>query len=130
MVANRHIYIDVKEGEKRLVRFVVIGEDGRAKRKSTRYSKKRDTPKTEETMVTKEQSNIINYTVICISDFAERFSLTPKMSYQFLSKFGGIEFLMQHYEVEHTLSLDEAIDDLELICRKNGGVPDDFVSRV
>ena len=81
-------------------------------------------------MVTKEQSNIINYTVICINDFAERFSLTTKMSYQFLSEFGGIDFLMQHYEVEHTLSLDEAIDDLELVCRKNGGVPHDFASRV
>ena len=81
-------------------------------------------------MATQEQSNAINYAVICISDFAERFSLTTKMSYQFLSKYGGIEFLLQHYEVEHMLSLDEAIDDLELVCRMNGGVPHDFVSRI
>jgi len=43
-------------------------------------------------------------------------------AYRFLAQYGGIDFLMQHYDIEHTLSLDDAIDDLELICRQNGGV--------
>ena len=73
-------------------------------------------------MLTKQQINIINYLVICINDFAERFDMDAKAAHNFLTKYGGIDFIMQHYEVEHTLSLDEAIEDLELICRKNGGV--------
>ncbi|MDR0286799.1 MAG: DUF3791 domain-containing protein [Clostridiales bacterium] len=73
-------------------------------------------------MVTKQQINTINYIVICINDFAERFAMDTKTAYRFLSQFGGIDFLMQYYEIEHTLSLDEAIDDLAIICRKNGGV--------
>ena len=79
-------------------------------------------------MITKRQRGIINYTVICINDFAERFSITPKTAYQFLVKFGGIDFLLQHYNIEHTLSLDEALDDLETICRQNGGALNDFIS--
>ena len=48
--------------------------------------------------------------------------MNTKSAYRFLSQYGGIDFLMEHYEIEHTLSIDEAIDDLETICRKNGGV--------
>ena len=73
-------------------------------------------------MLIKHQSNIINYLVVCISDFAERFSMDTKSAYRFLAQFGGINFLMEHYEIEHTLSIDEAIDDLEMICVRNGGV--------
>ena len=72
-------------------------------------------------MITKQQTNIINYLVICINDFAERFAMETKAAYRFLARFGGIDFLMQHYETEHTLSLDEAMEDLETICRQNGG---------
>ena len=73
-------------------------------------------------MLTKHQTNIINYLVMCISDFAERFSMDSQMAYRFLAKFGGIAFLIQHYDIEHTLSIDEALDDLEVICRQNGGI--------
>ena len=73
-------------------------------------------------MLSKQQINIINYLVICINEFAERFNLDVGEAYRFLAKYGGIDFLMQHYEIEHTLSLDDAVEDLELICRQNGGV--------
>ena len=73
-------------------------------------------------MITKQQINVINYLVICVNDFADRFSMDTKAAYDFLAKFGGIDFLMQHYEIEHTLSLDEAIEDLATVCRQNGGM--------
>ena len=72
-------------------------------------------------MITNQQVNIINYIVICINDFAERFNLDAKTAYLFLTQYGGIEFLMEFYDIEHTLSLDNAIDDLEMVCRQNGG---------
>jgi len=73
-------------------------------------------------MITKQQINMINYIVICINDFAERYIMDSREAYRFLAQFGGIEFLKQHYEIEHTLSLDETMEDLETICRRNGGV--------
>ncbi|MCL2120633.1 MAG: DUF3791 domain-containing protein [Clostridiales bacterium] len=48
--------------------------------------------------------------------------MDSREAYRFLAQFGGIEFLKQHYEIEHTLSLDETMEDLETICRRNGGV--------
>jgi len=73
-------------------------------------------------MITKQQTNIINYIVICINDFAERFGMDTRAAYRFLAQYGGIDFLIQHYDIEHTLSLDDAVEDLELVCRQNGGV--------
>jgi hypothetical protein len=66
---------------------------------------------------------MVNYLVICVSEFAERFQLDNKAAYRFLAAHGGIRFLTEHYEIEHTLGLDDVIDDLESVCRENSGVP-------
>ena len=43
-------------------------------------------------------------------------------SYNYLKEYGGIEFLIKHYEIENTLGIDEAIDDIKAICIKHGGI--------
>ena len=30
-------------------------------------------------------------------------------------------FLLEYYDVEHTLSIDDTVDDLIKVCQKNGG---------
>ncbi|MDR0949668.1 MAG: DUF3791 domain-containing protein [Lachnospiraceae bacterium] len=65
--------------------------------------------------------NIINYFVMCVSEFAIKFKTEEKQAYNYLSQYGGIAFLTEHYEVEHTLSLDDAVEDMALVSRKNGG---------
>jgi hypothetical protein len=72
-------------------------------------------------IITERQVSLINYIVICISEFAERFSIDFKTAYKFLYHYGGIRFLIEHYDIEHTLGIDDAIDDLVLICRQSGG---------
>nr|WP_296441602.1 DUF3791 domain-containing protein [uncultured Acetatifactor sp.] len=32
-----------------------------------------------------------------------------------------MEFLKENYEIEHTLSLEDALNDMLRICQKNGG---------
>lgn len=71
--------------------------------------------------MSKEIQNRINYTVMCISEFSERYSLHPQKAYLYLKNYGGIAFLKECYEAEHLLSIEDAIDDLTLICKKNGG---------
>ena len=63
----------------------------------------------------------INYTVACINEFADRFNISSKDAFDYLYKNDGITFLKENYDIEHTLSFDDAVDDLMLICRKNGG---------
>ncbi|MCI5994894.1 MAG: DUF3791 domain-containing protein [Blautia sp.] len=71
--------------------------------------------------MTKADRNLIDYIVVCISEFANRYGMHMRDAYIYLNRFKGIEFLKEFYDVEHTLSFDDALDDLAAICRKNGG---------
>jgi len=63
----------------------------------------------------------INYAVACVSEFADRFNMRQQEAFQYLYKYKGIEFLKENYDIEHTLSFDDVLKDLFIICRNNGG---------
>lgn len=69
----------------------------------------------------KKDMDLLNYIVVCISEFASRYEMHTRDAYIYLSRNKGIEFLKEFYDVEHTLSFDDVLDDLATICRKNGG---------
>lgn len=64
----------------------------------------------------------INYTVACVSEFANKHGMTQQAAFQFLYDHKAITFLKDCYEIEHTLSFDDAVEDMERICANNGGV--------
>ena len=64
----------------------------------------------------------INYTVACVSEFANKHEMTQQAAFQFLYEHKAIAFLKDCYEIEHTLSFDDAVEDMERICANNGGV--------
>lgn len=63
----------------------------------------------------------IPFLTACIHAFGERFALTRQEAYRYLQKYMGISFLIEFYDVEHLQSMEETIDDLLIICKKNGG---------
>ena len=63
----------------------------------------------------------IAYIIAVVNEFAARFSLNPQQAYKYLDRFKGIDFVDEFYNVEHTQSFDDVVDDLALFCRKNGG---------
>lgn len=71
--------------------------------------------------MSRQEKNIINYIVICINEFAKQYKITSKEAYIYLRDYKGIEFLKESYEVEHTIGIDDAIDDIKQVCINNGG---------
>jgi len=69
-----------------------------------------------------QTKKIISYIVLCIKNFSREFNLSFVESYRYLENFGGLKFIIKHYEVEHTLSIDDAVEDMRAICRRNGGL--------
>ena len=65
--------------------------------------------------------NQINWTVVCVYEFAKDKALKPKTAFQYLMSCGGIQYLKEHYEAEHLLSIDDTIEAVDIICRQNGG---------
>ena len=47
--------------------------------------------------------------------------MTRQDAFRYLYEHKGVEFLIEFYDVEHLQSMDETIDDLLVICQKNGG---------
>lgn len=68
-----------------------------------------------------EITNKIEYVVCCVGAFAAKFSLTNPQAYAYLRRFSGIDFLIDCYAAEHTLSIDDAVNDLTAVCSKKGG---------
>ena len=66
-----------------------------------------------------EKRKMIDYMVVCVNDYADRYGLSVVDSFDYLVKNKGLDFLEECYDVEHTLSLDTAIDDLAAICQRN-----------
>ena len=50
-----------------------------------------------------------------------RFNLPTKNAYLYLKRFQGIDFLIEFYNTLHLQSIDDTVDDLVQICKKNGG---------
>lgn len=65
--------------------------------------------------------NVIHYIVMSMGMFARKFKLTKKEACNYLSRYKGLEFTIDNYEVEHQLSLQDCVDDMVAICLKNGG---------
>lgn len=69
-----------------------------------------------------EKRKQINYAVVCVNEFAHAHNLTVKEAFRFLFEYKAIEFLKENYDVEHTLPLEDALNDMLIICKKNGGM--------
>lgn len=63
----------------------------------------------------------IEYIVTCISAFGKQFNLSNIEAYNYLKRYKGVEFLVDCYDIEHTLSIENAVDDLQHVCFNNGG---------
>lgn len=63
----------------------------------------------------------VTYMVYCVNAFAERYHLSDKQAFSYLKRYKGIDFLDECYEAEHQLSISDAVEDLTVICKRNGG---------
>ncbi len=68
-----------------------------------------------------EKEKCAKYMVVCINAFAASKGIDRQAAFRYLYNQGGIRFLMEHYDIEHTLSFHEVLEDLTLVCQKNGG---------
>ena len=64
---------------------------------------------------------VIGYIVANISEFARTHGMTVREASNYLNRYKGLDFLTEHYEAEHLLSLRDSIQDLTRVCYNNGG---------
>ena len=71
--------------------------------------------------MSREDKNIIGYTVALITEFALHFDIRPRQAYAYLKRYRGLEHLQLHYGVLHTQSFPDTVEALAQVCANNGG---------
>ncbi|HBC20574.1 MAG TPA: hypothetical protein DC009_00385 [Porphyromonadaceae bacterium] len=66
-------------------------------------------------------SEMAHYIVMCLGMFARQHGLTRREACNYLHRLGGLKFAIDNYEAEHQLSLQDCVDDMAAVCRRNGG---------
>lgn len=64
---------------------------------------------------------VIGYIVANIGEFARTYGMTVREASNYLNRYKGLDFLAEHYEAEHQLSLGDSVQDLTRVCYNNGG---------
>lgn len=71
--------------------------------------------------MSRDNKNLIGYTVALITEFASRFNIRQRQAYAYLKRFKGLEHLQRHYGVLHTQTFPDAVDALAEVCINHGG---------
>lgn len=66
-------------------------------------------------------ADIIHYIVMSVGMFARQYNFTKREACNYLSRFKGLQFSIDNYEAEHQLSLQDCVDDMYAVCKRNGG---------
>lgn len=66
-------------------------------------------------------SDKLEWTVIFILEFGLRYGLNMKQSFNYLSRYKGIDFIDRNYGYVHTQSFASVIDDISEYCVRHGG---------
>ncbi len=64
---------------------------------------------------------MVGYIIAAINEFSKTYGLTTREASNYLNRYKGLDFLVEHYPAEHLLSFEDAVQDLARVCRKNGG---------
>ena len=71
--------------------------------------------------MTRDERNMVGYTIALVSEFAHHFGVEPRQAYAYMKRYKGMEHLHQHYAILHTQTFPDAIEALAQVCAHNGG---------
>ena len=59
----------------------------------------------------------LDYLIALVSEFAA----SLQQAYLYLQQYKGLDFADEFYDVEHTQSFDQAVEDITMYCKRMGG---------
>ena len=63
----------------------------------------------------------VEYLILLIAEFAVRSKVTEAQAYRYLNQYGALALCDKHYDIMHTLSVEENVETLQSYCRRKGG---------
>lgn len=68
-----------------------------------------------------QEHNMLEFLVALVSEFAARIGITQDVAYNYIREHHGLEYYFRHYNILHTLSFEENVEDLIQVCANHGG---------
>lgn len=68
-----------------------------------------------------QEHNMLEFLVALVSEFAARIGITQDVAYNYIREHHGLEYYFRHYNILHTLSFEENVEDLIQVCASHGG---------
>jgi len=76
----------------------------------------------EEKRIDKATSDKISFMTYIVPEFAAAYKMKTQDAFFYLKKYGGWDFLNEHWWALHTDNVLYTLDGLYEICRQNGGL--------
>jgi hypothetical protein len=70
----------------------------------------------------KETSDRLAFVSYIIPSFADAYKMDTQKAYRYLKKYGGLDFIWEHWWALHTDNVYYALHDIFEICHRNGGL--------
>ncbi len=71
--------------------------------------------------MSKSLKDRLDYLIALVSEFAAAHHMSLQQAYLYLQRYKGLDFADEFYDVEHTLSFDQAVEDVTMYCQRMGG---------
>ena len=65
--------------------------------------------------------NKIEYLVLLVAEFASRSRISEQQAYRYLNQYGALALCDKHYNIMHTLSVEENLQTIQEYCQRKGG---------
>ena len=65
--------------------------------------------------------NKIEYLVLLVAEFASRSQISEQQAYRYLNQYGALALCDKHYNIMHTLSVEENLQTIQEYCKRKGG---------
>jgi hypothetical protein len=76
----------------------------------------------QKRILDKETSDRISFITFIITEFALAYKMPMPKAYQYLKKYGGLDYLYEHWWALHTDNKFYTLQDLYQVCYENGGL--------
>lgn len=63
----------------------------------------------------------IEYLILLVSEFASHNNVSEVQAYRYLSQYGALALCEKHYNIMHTLSVEDNMQTLQSYCQLKGG---------
>jgi hypothetical protein len=81
-----------------------------------------ETTVTKKLIPDKELRNKVRFITFIIPEFARAYKMDKPEAYRYLKKYGGLNYLFEHWWALHTDNPFWAVRSLYKICYRNGGL--------